>query len=142
MFKIPERRKLSSGADTILSRSSYKSQKTPKSNSISRKLELEFNKAFFGSSERRRNKSIDQKEITSSTSSSAAGSDTEDESHIDIMLKQSRRDLENTQALKIRRHLLHAEDYVSVIKGIVQRFILNRKLISAVKSIFIDHLNL
>lgn len=119
MFKIPERRKLSSGADTILSRSSYKSQKTPKSNSISRKLELEFNKAFFGSSERRRNKSIDQKEITSSTSSSAAGSDTEDESHIDIMLKQSRRDLENTQALKIRRHLLHAEDYVSAIKGIV-----------------------
>lgn len=93
----------------MLSRTSHKSQKTPKSN-ISRKLEMEFSKAFFGT-ERRRIKSNEAKEISSS--SSAASSDSEDDSHIDIMLNQSRRDLENTQALKIRRHLLHSEDYVS-----------------------------
>lgn len=72
---------------------------------------MEFSKAFFGS-ERRRMKSNDQKEITSS--SSAASSDAEHDTHLDIVLNQSRRDLENTQALKIRRHLLHSEDYVSV----------------------------
>lgn len=70
---------------------------------------MEFSKAFFGT-ERRRIKS-NEKEISSS--SSAASSDAEDDSHIDIVLNQSRRDLENTQALKIRRHLLHSEDYVS-----------------------------
>lgn len=104
-----ERRKLSSGTETVLSRTSHKSQKTPKVN-ISRKLEMEFNKSFFGN-ERRRIKSNEQKEISSS--SSAASSDAENDSHIDIVLNQSRRDLENTQALKIRRHLLHSEDYVS-----------------------------
>lgn len=107
LFCILDRRKLSTGTDTVLSRTSHKSQKTPKAN-ISRKLEIEFNKAFFG--ERRRNKSND-KDISSS--SSAASSDAENDSHIDIVLNQSRRDLENTQALKIRRHLLHSEDYVS-----------------------------
>lgn len=71
---------------------------------------MEFNKALFGN-ERRRIKSNEQKEISSS--SSAASSDAENDSHIDIVLNQSRRDLENTQALKIRRHLLHSEDYVS-----------------------------
>lgn len=70
---------------------------------------MEFSKAFFGIERRR--KSNEQKEI--STSSSAASSDAEDDSHIDIVLNQSRRDLENTQALKIRRHLLHWQDYVS-----------------------------
>lgn len=75
---------------------------------------MEFSKAFFGS-ERRRIKSNDQKEITSS--SSAASSDAENDTHLDIVLNQSRRDLENTQALKIRRHLLHSEDYVSVQSG-------------------------
>lgn len=107
-----ERRKLSSGADTVLSRTSHKSQKAPKSN-ISRKLEMEFSKAFFGS-ERRRIKSNDQKEITSS--SSEGSSDAEHDSHLDIVFNQSRRDLENTQALKIRRHLLHSEDYVSIFE--------------------------
>ena len=107
-LKFLDRRKLSNGTDTVLSRTSHKSQKTPKAN-ISRKLEMEFSKAFFGT-ERRRIKS-NEKEISSS--SSAASSDAEDDSHIDIVLNQSRRDLENTQALKIRRHLLHSEDYVS-----------------------------
>lgn len=97
---------------------------------------MEFNKAFFGSGERRRNKSIDQKEITSSTSSSAADSDTEDESHIDIVLKQSRRDLENTQALKIRRHLLHSEDYVSVWNEIA--FVTSSVCVCAWKEWFIS----
>ncbi|XP_031626681.1 uncharacterized protein LOC116342976 [Contarinia nasturtii] len=107
-----ERRKLSNGTDTMQSRTSHKSQKTPKAN-ISRKLEMEFSKAFFGN-ERRRMKSNESKEILSS-SSSAASSDAEDETHIDIVLNQSRRDLENTQALKIRRHLLHSEDYTEII---------------------------
>lgn len=108
-----ERRKLSNGTDTMLSRTSHKSQKTPKAN-ISRKLEMEFSKTLFGN-ERRRMKSNESKEILSS-SSSAASSDAEDDTHIDIVLNQSRRDLENTQALKIRRHLLHSEDYVSELK--------------------------
>lgn len=104
---ILERRKLSNSTDTMLLRTSHKLQKTPKTN-ISRKLEMEFNKAFFGNGIRRI-KTNESKEISSS--SSEASSDAEDD--IDIVLNQSRRDLENTQALKIRRHLLHSEDYVS-----------------------------
>lgn len=91
----------------MLLRTSHKLQKTPKTN-ISRKLEMEFNKAFFGNGIRRI-KTNESKDISSS--SSEASSDAEDD--IDIVLNQSRRDLENTQALKIRRHLLHSEDYVS-----------------------------
>lgn len=72
---------------------------------------MEFNRALFGG-ERRRVKSNEQKEISSS--SSAASSDAENDSHIDTVINQSRRHLENTQALKIRRHLLRSEDYVSV----------------------------
>lgn len=108
-MNFSDRRKASSGTETIMSRGSYKSQKTPKP-SISRKLEMEFAKAFFGS-DRRRLKSTEQKEIISS--SSAASSDAENDSHINTVFEQSRRDLENTQALRIRRHLLHSEDYVS-----------------------------
>lgn len=103
-----DRRKIPNGSETILSRASYKSQKTPKA-TISRKLEIEFNKTLFNT-ERRRIKSNGQ-----ISSSSAASSDAENESHIDIILNQSQRDLENTQALKMRRHLLHSEDYVSII---------------------------
>lgn len=68
---------------------------------------MEFSKAYF-STERRR---IDGNGNISS--SSAASSDAEHETHFDIILNQSQRDLENTQALKVRRHLLHSEDYVS-----------------------------
>lgn len=103
---------MSSGAETILSRASYKSLKTPKISGISRKLEMEFNK-MLSSGERRRIKSSEHNNMTSS-SSSAASSDVEDEMPIDKILHQSRKDLENTQALKIRRHLLHSDDFVSI----------------------------
>lgn len=87
---------------------------------------MEFNKSFFGN-ERRRIKSNEQKEISSS--SSAASSDAENDSHIDIVLNQSRRDLENTQALKIRRHLLHSEDYVSTNNDACTRAITHQILL-------------
>lgn len=103
---LPDRRKIPNGNETILSRASYKSQKTPKA-MISRKLENDFTKALL-SAERRRNKPNGQ-----ISSSSAASSDAENDSDLDIILNQSQRDFENTQALKIRRHLLHSEDYVS-----------------------------
>lgn len=95
------------GSETLLSRSSNKSLKPPKT-SIGRKLEIEFQKAIFGS-DRRRIKTIDPKDMLSSSDDS----DAEHDAHVDAILEQSRRDLENTQALRIRRHLLHSEDYVS-----------------------------
>lgn len=102
-----DRRKSSSGAETTLSRTSYKSLKNGGKNAFGRKLENEFNKNVNG--ERRRLKSNEK--ILSSSSS--ANSDAEDDSEIDVVLKQSRLQLENTEALKIRRHLLRPEDYVS-----------------------------
>lgn len=102
---------MSSGAETNLSRASYKSLKTPKIG-INRKLEMEFIK-MTSSSERRRIKSDHSKMTSSSSSVSSDASDVEDETHIDRILIQSRKDLENTQALQIRRHLLHSGDFVS-----------------------------
>lgn len=98
-------------SETLLTRSSSKSLKPPKT-SIGRKLELEFQKAIFGS-DRRRIKTIDPKDMLSSSSDD---SDAEHDSHVDAILEQSRRDLENTQALRVRRHLLHSEDYVSFME--------------------------
>lgn len=103
-----DRRKMSSGGETALSRASYKSLKSSKA--IYRKLEMEFSKMQPGS-ERRRLKSNDYKHI--STSSSAASSDAENDSQIDSVLQQSRHQLEHTEALKVRRHLLLPADYVS-----------------------------
>lgn len=96
------------GSETVLVRSSTKALKPPKAG-IGRKLELEFQKPIFGS-ERRRIKAIDPKDMLSSSSDD---SDAEHDSQVDAILEQSRRDLEHTQALRIRRHLLHSEDYVS-----------------------------
>lgn len=99
-----DRRKTFTTSETLLSRSS----KPPKT-SIGRKLEIEFQKAIFGS-DRRRMKALDAKDLLSSSSDD---SDAEHDAHIDTIMEQSRRDLENTQALRIRRHLLHSEDFVS-----------------------------
>lgn len=106
---VLDRRKSSSGAETTLSRASYKSLKSNKNN-FGRKLEMEFNKNLCV--ERRRLKS-NEKNLSSSSS---ANSDAENDAEIDVVLNQSRLQLENTEALKIRRHLLRAEDYVSWTK--------------------------
>lgn len=105
-----DRRKLSSGAETTMSRASYKSLKTPKVN-LNRKLEMEFNKALASAERRRQKSGNDYKTISSS--SSAASSDAENDSHIDLVLTRSRDHLENIQALKKRRDFLRPEDYVS-----------------------------
>lgn len=75
---------------------------------ISRKLENEFTNKAFLSAERNRSQPNGQ-----ISSSSAASSDAENDSAFDIILNQSQRNLENIQALKVRRHLLRSEDYVS-----------------------------
>lgn len=95
-----------------MSRASYKSLKTPKAN-FNRKLELEFNKALASAERRRLKVNNDYKTISSS--SSAASSDAENDSHIDLVLSRSRDHLENIQALKNRRDFLRPEDYVSFI---------------------------
>lgn len=46
------------------------------------------------------------------SSSSSDSSDFEDETELNGLLTQSRNRLENTNALRIRRHLLRPEDYV------------------------------
>lgn len=102
---------MSSGCETTLSRASHKSMKTPKAN-LNRKLEHEFNKSLLNS-EKRRLKSFNEYKNISSSSSSAASSDGEDETHIESMLKRSKNHLENIEALKRRRELLRPEDYVS-----------------------------
>lgn len=112
-----DRRKLSSGAETTMSRASYKSLKTPKVN-LNRKLEMEFNKALASAERRRQKSGNDYKTISSS--SSAASSDAENDSHIDLVLTRSRDHLENIQALKKRRDFLRPEDYVSSPSSIVK----------------------
>lgn len=109
LFPHVDRRKLSSGAETIFSRASYKSSKASK-NQFNRKLEMEFNKTLL-QAERRRLKSNEYKTI--STSSSAASSDAENETHMELVLNRSRNHLENIQALRNRRDFLRADDYVS-----------------------------
>lgn len=104
---------MSSGAETTMSRASYKSLKAPKAN-LNRKLEFEFGKAPASAERRRQKSSNDYKTISSS--SSAASSDAENDSHIDLVLKRSRDHLENIQALKNRRDFLRPEDYVSICR--------------------------
>lgn len=114
-------RKLSSGAETTLSRLSHKSVKTPKAN-LSRKLENEFNKMLLNG-ERRRIKSANEYRILSTSSSSSdGGSDAEDELRIDSILKQSRTHLETIEAIKNRREFLRSEDYVSNCRQLWPRF--------------------
>lgn len=72
---------------------------------------MEFNKPLANAERRRQKSGIDYKTISSS--SSAASSDGESDSHIDLVLKRSRDHLENIQALKNRRDFLRPEDYVS-----------------------------
>lgn len=84
-----DRRKSSIGGETTLSRLSHKSSKS--------------NKSGFG-----RVKSNDRN-ISLSSSCSESENDTE----IEVVLHKSRHNLENTEALKIRRNLLRPEDYVS-----------------------------
>lgn len=103
-----DRRKSSIGGETTLSRLSHKSSKSNKS-AFGRKLETDFNKST--NSERRRLKS-NEKNICSSSSCSDSENDTE----IEVVLNKSRHHLENTEALKIRRHLLRPEDYVCVCR--------------------------
>lgn len=117
-FSPLDRRKLSSGAETTMSRASYKSLKTPKVN-LNRKLEMEFNKALASAERRRQKSGNDYKTISSS--SSAASSDAENDSHIDLVLTRSRDHLENIQALKKRRDFLRPEDYVSLPVSIDHR---------------------
>lgn len=50
-------------------------------------------------------------------SSSSTSSDSEDDIEVQNLLGQSRNRLENTEALRIRRHLLRPEDYVRKMKN-------------------------
>lgn len=59
---------------------------------------------------RRRLRSNDK----SFTSSSSSGSEPEDETELKTLLAQSKTRLENTDALRIRHHLLRPEDYVRI----------------------------
>lgn len=104
-FFSADRRKSSIGGETTLSRHSHKSSKSNKS-AFGRKLESDFGKS--GSADRRRLKSNDK-----NISSSSSCSDSDNETEIEVTLHKSRQHLENTEALKIRRHLLRNEDYVS-----------------------------
>lgn len=71
-----------------------------------RKLEKEFSK---GSLDRRR--LLSNEKVISPSSSSC--SESENDTEIEVVLKQSRNRLEETEALKNRHHLLRSEDFVS-----------------------------
>lgn len=82
-----------------------------------RKLEKEFSK---GSLDRRR--LLSNEKVISPSSSSC--SESENDTEIEVVLKQSRNRLEETEALKNRHHLLRSEDFVSKISyGIVLDFL-------------------
>lgn len=101
---------------TKINRSTSKSaQKLRQSTSaLNRKLEIDFinslDKQKYDEPFMRRRIRSNEKSLTSSSSSGS--SDLEDETELNGLLAQSRNRLENTNALRIRRHLLRPEDYV------------------------------
>lgn len=90
------------------------------SNALNRKLEMEFisnleKRNHDEDSLRRRIRSerpLNTK-VTSSSSSDGAVSDVKDDAELVELLSQSKNRLENTDALRVRSHLLRPEDYVS-----------------------------
>lgn len=117
---------------------------------ISRKLEMEFistidrrhnnsninNKydddSVLSARRRRRSNNIDYSLTHAAAAAGSSSSDTDshinhnisdDEIEIKALLGQSRSRLENTEALKIRQHLLRPEDYVSYNKNLFNSLI-------------------
>lgn len=82
-------------------------------NNISRKLEHDF---IAGLDKRKHEDSLLRRSLRSNdksfSSSSSSGSEAEDETELKTLLVQSKSRLENTDALRIRHHLLRPEDYV------------------------------
>lgn len=104
------------------------STKSPRSthrsstNAINRKLEMEFisnldKRILDEDMTRRRHRSertfASKVTLSASSQSSSAASEVEDDSELVELLVQTKNRLENTDALRIRSHLLRPEDYVS-----------------------------
>lgn len=82
-------------------------------NNASRKLEHDF---IAGLDKRKHDDNLLRRRLRSNdksfSSSSSSGSEPEDETELKTLLAQSKSRLENTDALRIRHHLLRPEDYV------------------------------
>lgn len=82
-------------------------------NNASRKLEHDF---IAGLDKRKHEDNLLRRRLRSNdksfSSSSSSGSEPEDDTELKTLLAQSKCRLENTDALRIRHHLLRPEDYV------------------------------
>ncbi|KAG4070669.1 hypothetical protein HA402_013589 [Bradysia odoriphaga] len=124
-FESERRRKASDGARKVSSEESKKSgdqnsplrrlsNKSSHSNAI-RKLEHDF---IAGLDKRKHDDTLLRRRLRSndkSFSSSSSCSEPEDETELKTLLSQSKSRLENTDALRIRHHLLRPEDYAEII---------------------------
>ncbi|KAJ6632637.1 Klarsicht protein [Pseudolycoriella hygida] len=119
-FEVERRRKCSDGARKVSSEESKKTgdlssslKRSSNKSTHSRKLEHDF---ISGLDKRKNDDSLLRRRLRSNdksfSSSSSSGSEPDDETEVKTLLAQSRSRLENTDALRIRAHLLRPEDYV------------------------------